>query len=61
MDGPEAGSADQSGELFFYTASGHGSWEATLVNLLSPGDTVLVLESGYFSEGWADMAAGAWA
>ena len=45
-----------TGELFFYTASGHGSWEATLVNLLSPGDTVLVLESGYFSEGWADMA-----
>ncbi len=44
------------GELFFYTASGHGSWEATLVNLLSPGDHVLVLESGYFSEGWADMA-----
>ena len=44
------------GELFFYTASGHGSWEATLVNMLSPGDTVLVLESGYFSEGWADMA-----
>ncbi len=47
--------ADQN-ELFFYTASGHGSWEATLVNLLSPGDTVLVLESGYFSEGWAEMA-----
>lgn len=45
-----------TGELFFYTASGHGSWEATLLNLLSPGDTVLVLESGYFSEGWADMA-----
>ncbi len=45
-----------SGELFFYTASGHGSWEATLVNLLSAGDTVLVLESGYFSEDWAEMA-----
>ena len=45
------------GELFFYTASGHGSWEATLVNLLSPGDAVLVLESGYFSEGWAEMAS----
>ena len=43
-------------DLFFYTASGHGSWEATLVNLLSPGDHVLVLESGYFSEGWAEMA-----
>ena len=30
-------------ELFFYTASGHGAWEASLVNLLSPGDQVLVL------------------
>ncbi|MBC7800637.1 MAG: aminotransferase class V-fold PLP-dependent enzyme [Gemmatimonadaceae bacterium] len=45
------------GDVFLYTASGHGAWEATLVNLLSPGDTVLVLESGWFSEGWAEMAA----
>ncbi len=43
-------------EVFLYTASGHGAWEATLQNLLSKGDTVLVLESGWFSEGWADMA-----
>ena len=46
-----------AGDVFLYTASGHGAWEATLVNLLSPGDTVLVLESGWFSEGWAEMAA----
>lgn len=45
------------GEVFFYTASGHGSWEATLANLLSPGDTVLTVETGWFSEGWAAMAA----
>ncbi len=44
------------GELFLYTASGHGSWEATLVNLFSPGDTVLVVETGWFSEGWSTMA-----
>jgi len=44
-------------ELFFYTASGHGAWEASLVNLLSAGDHVLVLETGYFSESWAKMAA----
>ena len=43
-------------EVFLYTASGHGSWEATLVNLFSPGDTVLVVESGWFSEGWTEMA-----
>ena len=45
------------GELFLYTASGHGAWEATLANLLSPGDRVLVIESGWFSEGWSTMAA----
>lgn len=43
-------------ELYMYTASGHGAWEATLANMLSPGDLVLVLESGWFSEGWSDMA-----
>jgi alanine-glyoxylate transaminase / serine-glyoxylate transaminase / serine-pyruvate transaminase len=42
--------------LFMYNASGHGAWEAGLTNLLSPGDGVLVLESGYFSEEWAAMA-----
>ncbi len=45
------------GEVFFYTASGHGAWEATLANLFSPGDTVLTIESGWFSEGWSTMAA----
>jgi alanine-glyoxylate transaminase / serine-glyoxylate transaminase / serine-pyruvate transaminase len=35
-----------------YAASGHGAWEAALVNLFSPGDTVLVVESGYFSMNW---------
>ena len=45
-----------TGEVFLYTASGHGSWEATIINLFSPGDKVLVAESGYFSEGWTDMA-----
>lgn len=44
------------GDVFLYTASGHGAWEATLLNLLSPGDTILVLESGWFSEGWSEMA-----
>ncbi len=44
-------------EVFFYTASGHGAWEAALVNLCSPGDALLVIETGYFSEGWAHMAA----
>ncbi|HET9146719.1 MAG TPA: aminotransferase class V-fold PLP-dependent enzyme, partial [Acetobacteraceae bacterium] len=43
------------GELFFYTASGHGAWEATLANLFSPGDKVLMVEGGYFSVTWGNM------
>jgi alanine-glyoxylate transaminase / serine-glyoxylate transaminase / serine-pyruvate transaminase len=35
-----------------YAASGHGAWEAALVNLFSPGDKVLIAESGYFSLNW---------
>jgi len=42
--------------LFMYNASGHGAWEAALQNLLSLGDTVLVVESGVFSDSWAEMA-----
>jgi alanine-glyoxylate transaminase/serine-glyoxylate transaminase/serine-pyruvate transaminase len=42
--------------LFMYNASGHGAWEAALQNLFSPGDTVLVVESGVFSDSWAEMA-----
>jgi alanine-glyoxylate transaminase/serine-glyoxylate transaminase/serine-pyruvate transaminase len=47
----------ENGELFLYTASGHGAWDATLSNLFSPGDRLLMIESGYFSETWAAMAA----
>jgi alanine-glyoxylate transaminase/serine-glyoxylate transaminase/serine-pyruvate transaminase len=40
-----------------YAASGHGAWEASIVNLFSPGDKILVLESGHFSINWGDEAA----
>lgn len=43
-------------EVFMYTGSGHAAWEASMVNLFSPGDTLLVIETGYFSENWAKMA-----
>ncbi len=43
-------------EVFLYTGSGHAAWEATLVNLFSPGDRLLMIETGYFSEIWARMA-----
>lgn len=43
-------------EVFMYTGSGHAAWEASMVNVFSPGDTLLVIESGYFSENWSKMA-----
>jgi alanine-glyoxylate transaminase/serine-glyoxylate transaminase/serine-pyruvate transaminase len=44
------------GEIFFYAATGHGAWEATMVNLFSPGDAVLVIGGGYFSAAWAALS-----
>jgi len=38
--------------ILAYAASGHGAWEAALVNLFSPGDRVLLVETGYFSLNW---------
>jgi alanine-glyoxylate transaminase/serine-glyoxylate transaminase/serine-pyruvate transaminase len=46
----------ESAAVLAYAASGHGAWEAALVNLFSPGDQLLVLESGYFSVHWAELA-----
>ena len=43
--------------MFMYTGSGHAAWEAALVNTLSPGDTVLIPETGAFSLSWGSMAA----
>ena len=38
--------------ILAYAATGHGAWEAALVNLFSPGDKVLLVESGFFSLNW---------
>ena len=46
----------ETGEVFVYTASGTGGWEAALGNTLSPGDRVLAARFGRFSELWVDMA-----
>ena len=45
-----------SGKAYIYIGNGHGAWEGALANVLSPGDTVLVLESGRFAAGWGQMA-----
>jgi alanine-glyoxylate transaminase/serine-glyoxylate transaminase/serine-pyruvate transaminase len=44
------------GRTYIYAANGHGGWEAALTNVLSRGDSVLVLESGRFAAGWGEMA-----
>jgi alanine-glyoxylate transaminase/serine-glyoxylate transaminase/serine-pyruvate transaminase len=44
-----------SSEVFFYTASGHGAWEAAFANLVGAGDTVLMPETGRFSATWSEM------
>ena len=41
-----------------YIGNGHAAWEAALANVLSKGDTVLVLATGRFCIGWGEMAAG---
>src|SRR5436190_2725286 len=46
-----------AGPVVIYPASGTGAWEAALVNTLSPGDTVLMFETGHFATLWRNMAA----
>jgi alanine-glyoxylate transaminase/serine-glyoxylate transaminase/serine-pyruvate transaminase len=42
--------------VVIYSASGTGAWEAALVNTLSPGDRVLMVETGQFATLWKKMA-----
>jgi alanine-glyoxylate transaminase/serine-glyoxylate transaminase/serine-pyruvate transaminase len=44
------------GAVAIYPASGTGAWEAALVNTLSPGNRVLMFETGYFATLWCEMA-----
>ena len=40
-------------DLFMFASNGHGAWEATIENLVAPGQTVLIPGTGHFSESWA--------
>ncbi len=42
--------------VFIFPSSGTGAWEAALVNTLSPGDKVLMFETGHFASLWNKMA-----
>src|SRR5580698_4305423 len=45
-----------TGPVLVYPSSGTGAWEAAIVNVLSPGDKVLMVETGHFSTLWRNMA-----
>jgi alanine-glyoxylate transaminase/serine-glyoxylate transaminase/serine-pyruvate transaminase len=44
------------GPVIVYPSSGTGAWEAALANTLSPGDKVLMFETGHFATLWRNMA-----
>ena len=44
------------GPVVIFASSGTGAWEAGLVNTLSPGDKVLMFETGHFATLWKNMA-----
>src|ERR1700751_4136227 len=46
-----------SGPVLIFPSSGTGAWEAAIVNTLSPGDKVLMVETGHFATLWRQMAA----
>ena len=48
--------ARTSGRVFMSISNGHGAWQMALCNTLSPGDKILVLESGLFASVWGQMA-----
>jgi alanine-glyoxylate transaminase/serine-glyoxylate transaminase/serine-pyruvate transaminase len=45
-----------SGPVVMYPASGTGAWEAALANTMSPGDRLLMFETGHFATLWRDLA-----
>jgi alanine-glyoxylate transaminase/serine-glyoxylate transaminase/serine-pyruvate transaminase len=45
-----------TGPVVIFPSSGTGAWEAALVNSLSPGDKVLMFETGHFATMWRNMA-----
>jgi len=45
-----------TGSVIIYPGSGSGAWESAIVNTLSPGDRVLMFETGHFSLLWRQVA-----
>lgn len=45
-----------TGKVATYIGNGHAAWEAALSNIANPGDRILLLATGNFGHGWADLA-----
>ena len=48
--------ARSSGDALMYIGNGHAGWEASLSNVINPGDKLLALSTGRFTMGWVEMA-----
>ena len=48
--------AKASGPVIIYVANGHGAWEASISNLFKKDDLILVISTGEFGTGWANLA-----
>jgi alanine-glyoxylate transaminase / serine-glyoxylate transaminase / serine-pyruvate transaminase len=46
----------KQGFVICYAASGNGAWDASIANVFSPGDKVLVPTTGFFADRWANTA-----
>lgn len=46
----------KSADVFLFAANGHGAWESMTVNLIAPGQKVLIAGTGHFSDSWALLA-----
>ena len=46
----------QSADIFMFAANGHGAWESMTINLIAPGQKVLIAGTGHFSDSWAVLS-----
>ena len=46
----------KQGFAIVYAASGNGAWDASIANVFSPGDKVLVPQTGFFADRWSNTA-----
>jgi alanine-glyoxylate transaminase / serine-glyoxylate transaminase / serine-pyruvate transaminase len=57
LEGMKRAFQTSQGQVFIFPSSGTGAWEAAIVNTLSPGDRVVMFETGHFGTLWQKLAA----